>query len=331
MSPSIIIMFFLAAVYGYLNGQYGSASIVSTMISSRSIGPRLALWLAAAGMFLGPFVLGTAVATTISSDFIRHDTIDETAVIAALAGAILWCSLMLWLKLPISISQALIGGLIGAVAIGFGGQAIQVGGLIKILIGLFLSPLLGLVGGFFAVIISYALSANATPHLNRWFQRGQVLISFFMALSFGSNDGQKLMGIIVLGLVSAGMTRSYVVPLEVIIFSAVALGIGTAMGGWRLIHTMGGKFYKIRPIHGFGAQVASTAVIWGSGVMGWPVSGSQVVTSAILGAGSADRIRKVRWGIAQQILVGWLLTIPASALVSAVIYIVVKFLSVRMV
>lgn len=327
MPVSIIVVFVLAAVYGYLNGQYGSASIVSTMISSRSIGPRWALWLAAAGMFLGPFVLGTKVASTISSDFIRHNTIDETAVIAALVGAIVWCSITLWLKLPMSISQALIGGLIGAAAAGFGGQAIQMQGLVKILVGLFLSPILGLFGGYLAVIVSYLLSATATPHLNRWFQRGQVIISFFMALSFGSNDGQKLMGVIVLGLVSAGITRSYVVPLDVIVFSGVALGIGTVMGAWRLIHTMGGKFYKIRPIHGFGAQVASTAVIWGSGLLGWPVSGSQVVTSAIVGAGSADRIRKVRWGVVWQILIGWLMTIPASAAVSAVIYIALKFLS----
>ncbi len=320
MPAPIVIVFILAAVYGYLNGQYGSASIVSTMISSRSIGPRRALWLAAVGMSLGPFVLGTAVATTISSDFIRRDTIDETAIIAALAGAIVWCGLTLWLKLPVSISQSLIGGLIGAVWAGFGRDAILSGGLVKILVGLFVSPVLGLAVGYTAVVLSYALSASATPHLNRWFQRGQVLASFFMALSFGSNDGQKLMGIIVLGLVSARYTHSYVVPLEVVAFCAAVVGLGTVMGGWRLIHTMGGKFYKIRPIHGFGAQVASTLVIWGAGVLGWPVSGSQVVTSAIVGAGSADRIRKVRWGIVQQILVGWVLTIPASALVGAAFY-----------
>lgn len=323
------MMIFLAAVYGYLNGQYGSASIVSTMISSRSIGPRLALWLAAAGMFLGPFVLGTAVANTISSQFIRQDTLDSAAIVATLTGAILWCSLTLWLKLPVSISQSLIGGLIGAAWAGFGRDVILGQGLAKILIGLFLSPVLGLIAGYFAVLFAYALSASATPHLNRWFQRGQVLASFFMALSFGSNDGQKLMGVIALGMVSGGLAGSTDIPLWVTVFSAVTLGIGTLAGGWRLIHTMGGKFYKIRPIHGFGAQVASTAVIWGSGLMGWPVSGSQVVTSAIVGAGSADRIRKVRWGVVQQILIGWLLTIPASAVVSALIYPVVKYLSTR--
>ncbi len=324
MTAPLVMVFILAAVYGYRNGQSGSARIVSTMISSRSLGPRRALWLAAVGMSLGPFVLGTAVATTISSDFIRRDTIDETAIIAALAGAIAWCSLTLWLKLPVSISQSLIGGLIGAVWAGFGRDAILGGGLVKILVGLFVSPVLGLAVGYLAVVLSYAFSASATPHLNRWFQRGQVLASFFMALSFGSNDGQKLMGVVVLGLVSARYTRSYTVPLEVVAFCAAVVGLGTVMGGWRLIHTMGGKFYKIRPIHGFGAQVASTLVIWGAGVLGWPVSGSQVVTSAIVGAGSADRIRKVRWGIVQQILVGWVLTIPASALVSAAFYALIQ-------
>ncbi len=213
---------------------------------------------------------------------------------------------------------------VGAAWAGAGRDVILGSGLSKALTGLFLSPILGLIFGYLVVQVCYALSASATPHLNRWFQRGQVLVSFLMAISFGSNDGQKLMGIIVLGLVANGSLTSFEVPAWVILYSTLALGIGTLMGGWRLIHTMGGKFYTIRPIHGFGAQGASAGVIFAAGMLGWPVSGSQVVTSAIVGAGSADRIQKVRWGVVQQILVGWFLTLPSSACASALIYYLIE-------
>lgn len=316
----LFIIIVLAFVYGYLNGQYGSASIVATMISSRSIGPRLAFWVATVGICAGPLLLGTAVASTVGDQILRPGTATPSMVAATLGGAILWTSLTLWLKIPVSISQALIGGLVGAAWAGAGRDVILRAGLSKALTGLFLSPVLGLLFGYIAVQVCYALSASATPHLNRWFQRGQVLVSFLMAIAFGSNDGQKLMGIIVLGLMAKGTLTSFEVPDWVILYSTAALGIGTLMGGWRLIHTMGGKFYTIRPIHGFGAQGASAGVILAAGLLGWPVSGSQVVTSAIVGAGSADRIQKVRWGVVQQILTGWFLTIPSSAIAATLIY-----------
>jgi PiT family inorganic phosphate transporter len=196
-------------------------------------------------------------------------------------------------------------------------------GLYKTLLSLFLSPILGLLIGFLLVRLTYRLSTSATPHINQWFNRGQVVVSMLMALAFGANNGQIIIGIVALGLVATGVTRTFSVPLWVVAFTALTGGFGTLMGGWRLIHTLGGKFYKIRPIHGFGAQLASSMVILSAAAVGGPVSGSQVITSAIVGAGSADRIQKVRWGIVQQIVTGWLLALPLSALVGALAYVAV--------
>ncbi|MBZ0281502.1 MAG: inorganic phosphate transporter [Anaerolineae bacterium] len=325
--PHLIVLIGLAFIYGYLNGQYGSASVVAAMISSRSIHPRLALGLTAAGMGLGPFVLGSAVASTVADGLVQSGTINLNVVLAALSGAIIWSLFTLWLKIPVSMSQGLFGGLIGATWIGFGHEVIIAQGLLKLVAGLFLSPLLGSVCGFAVLHLCYWLTTNATPHMNIWFQRGQVVVSFIMAMAFGSNDAQKLMGVIVLGLVAMGSLNSSHLPEWVVAFSAAAICIGTLVGGWRLIHTMGGKFYKIRPIHGFGAQAASAGVIMGAGLAGWPVSGSQVVTSAIIGAGSADRLQKVRWGVVRQIAIGWLLTMPMTGFVSAVLYQLIKGLT----
>lgn len=324
MLPSIAVILALALAYGYLNGLLSSASIVATVISSRALGPRQALFMAALGVCAGPFLLGVAVANTLGHELVSEEATTTTVVIAAFIGAILWSGFTMWLRIPSSISQALVGALVGAVWAGYGSGAIIPLGLQKALLGLFLSPLLGLVVGYWLVRLSYWASASATPHVNRWFKRGQVLAALLMAMSFGANDGQKIIGVIVLGLVATGFLQSFSVPLWVIAFSAGAIGLGSVVGGWRLIHTLGGKFYKIRPIHGFGAQVASGAVILGASLLGGPVSGSQVVTSAIVGAGGADRVQKVRWSIVLNIVIGWILTIPVSALVGALAYVLIE-------
>jgi PiT family inorganic phosphate transporter len=324
MLEHIALILGLALIYGYLNGLHGSAGIVATMISSRALGPRQSLILAAVGISAGPFLLGTAVANTIGAELIAPEATNVTVVIAGLTGAVLWSALTLWLRLPSSISQALLGGLIGAAWAGFGQQAILSTGFNKVVLSLLLSPILGIIGGFVMVRFSYWLTASATPHINKWFKRGQVLISLFMAISFGANDGQKIIGIIVLGMTATGLLQSFMVPSWVVGFSAFAIGFGTLMGGWRLIHTLGGRFYRIRPIHGFGAQIASSLTIFGAAVLGGPVSGMQVIASSIVGAGGADRIQKVRWGAMTPIMIGWLLTLPFSALVGALTYYVVE-------
>ena len=314
------IILILAIIYGYLNGIHSSASVVSTIIASRAIHPRFALILAACSISLGPFLLGTAVADTISEDFISPDAITTRVIAAAILGAILWSSTTLWLKIPSSISQSLFGGLIGASWAGFGLGAIQTSGLYKILIALFISPILGLFIALWLVKLIYFLTQWADPHINRWFNRGQILASVLMGITFGANNGQIIVAAIMLGLIANSTKTSYIIPEWVVIVSALTVGLGTLTGGMRLIHTLGGKFYKIRPIHGFGAQLASVIVIFSAATLGGPVSASQVVISSILGAGSADRIQKVRWSVAQHIMMGWLLTLPFSALFAIIVY-----------
>src|SRR5690606_5867472 len=225
---------------------------------------------------------------------------------------------------PSTISQALIGALVGAALAGYGIPALIPDGLIKALAGLFLSPLLGMIVGFWVVRILYWLSSAASPRINQWFKRGQVLAAMLMAISFGANNGQKIAGVLMLGLIATGFLHLTDAPTWVIAVSALGMAIGGIVGGWRLIHTLGGKFYKIRPIHGFSAQVASGAVITTASLLGGPVSGTQVITSAIVGAGGADRIQQVRWGVMQNIAVGWLLTMPISALIGALAYLLIE-------
>lgn len=317
---ALSLVLILAIAYGYLNGLHGSASVVSTMISSRALRPRAALFVGALGIGVGPFVLGVAVANTIGSEFVSEQATTSEVAIAALVGAIIWSTLTLWLQIPSSISQSLIGGIMGAVWAGFGLASLQSGGIIKVMIALFISPILGLIGAYIILRLTYLLTASATPHINRWLNRAQILASFFLAVAFGANDGQKIIAMMVMGLLATGALKTFMVPEWVIAISALSITIGALVGGWRLIHTLGGRFYKIRPLHGFTAQLASGAIIFGAGIWGGPVSGSQVVTSAILGAGSADRIQQIRWGIVKNILIGWLLTIPCSAVIGALAY-----------
>jgi PiT family inorganic phosphate transporter len=210
--------------------------------------------------------------------------------------------------------------LVGAVATGAGWYAIRLPGILKILLTLFTSPLLGLIFGYLILKLLFILSWNASPRVNTIYKRGQILTALALALSHGANDAQKTMGIITLALVTGGVLNIFSVPLWVIIICAATIALGTAVGGWRLIRTLGGKFYRIRPIDGFASQLASTAVILGASLFGGPVSTTQVVSSAIMGVGAAERKNKVRWGVAQEIAMAWVLTIPTTALVAAGLY-----------
>jgi PiT family inorganic phosphate transporter len=320
MFPTLLIILPLVLACAYLIGVHGSASIVATVISSRALGPRQAMMMAVVGMCVGPFLFGAAVANTLVNELVTTQAVTAQVIIAALIGALLWSAITTWLRIPSTISQALIGALVGAALAGYGSGALIMDGLVKALAGLFLSPVLGLLVGFFVVRLFYWLSAAASPHINLWYKRGQVLAALLMAVSFGANNGQKIVGVVMLGLIATGFLHLSAVPTWVIVFSALGMAIGAVVGGWRLIHTLGGKFYKIRPIHGFSAQVASGAVITTASLLGGPVSGTQVITSAIVGAGGADRIQQVRWSVMQNIAIGWLLTMPISALIGALAY-----------
>jgi PiT family inorganic phosphate transporter len=289
------------------------------MIFSRALPPKAALWMAAIAEFLGPFIFGVAVAETIGG-VVEPDTITLQVLIAALCSAIFW-NLLTWrLGFPSSSSHALVGGLIGAVIIGAGWQAINLEELKKIVIALFTSPFLGFMVGWLILKIIFFLCQNASPRINGFFKTGQIFTGLSLALSHGANDAQKTMGIITLALVTGGYLSSFVVPQWVIALCAFMIALGTLLGGKRLIRTLGGKFFKIRPVDGFASQFASATVILGASLVGGPVSTTQVVSSSIMGVGAAHRIGKVRWGVAQEIGSAWLFTIPSTAIIAAGIY-----------
>ena len=243
---------------------------------------------------------------------------DLSVVIAALIAAITWNLFTLGLGLPSSSSHALVGGLIGAAVIQSGWSVVQPAGLAKVLLALAISPPLGLLAGYLVTKVVLFLR-GATPSVNTFFKRGQIPTSFALALSHGTNDAQKAMGVIALGLVSAGVIPSFYVPQWVVVACAAAIACGAFLGGWRLIKTLGGKLYKIRPMDGFNTQIASSGVILSMALLGGPVSTTQVVSSAIMGVGSAERISKVRWRVAAQIGAAWLLTIPVTAILGAAV------------
>jgi len=251
---------------------------------------------------------------------VQADAINTTVLLAALSSAILWNLLTWYLGFPSSSSHALIGGFVGAVVIDAGWQAIQLPGIEKILIALFISPIIGFVVGYLILRLILVLSWKAGPGVSKFFKRSQVFTALALALSHGTNDAQKTMGIITLALVTGGYLKVFAVPTWVILACAGMIALGTSVGGWRLIKTLGGRFFKIRPVDGFTAQLASAAVILSAALVGGPVSTTQVVSSAIMGVGAAERVNKVRWGVAQEIATAWLLTIPVTALVAAGFY-----------
>ncbi|MDO9303373.1 MAG: inorganic phosphate transporter, partial [Anaerolineales bacterium] len=274
----------------------------------------------AAANFVGPFLFGIAVATTIGDEVAQSTALNLDVIAACLVGAIVWNVLTWILGIPSSSSHALIGGMVGSVIAGAGFDAIKLQGLEKVLIALIASPLIGFAFGFVITRLIYFLARNATPDVNWFFKNGQFVTALGMAFSHGTNDAQKTMGIITLSLVIGGYINEFRVPFWVIGISAGAIALGTALGGWRLIRTLGGKFYKIRPVHSFSTQLTSGIVILTASALGLPVSTSQVVSSAIIGVGSSERFGKVRWSVAQEIVTAWFITIPASALFSAGIY-----------
>ena len=323
LSIEAVLLVIIALTFDFFNGLHDSSNVVATVISTRALSPRRALWMAAIANGVGPLVFGVAVATTIGHEVVAERAVTIPVVYAALLAAIIWNVFTLKVGIPSSTSHALIGGIMGAVWAGYGFGAIELAGLTKVLAALFFSPILGMLAGYWIVRLSFFLAWGATPHVNTWFQRGQIVTAATLAMSHGSNDAQKTMGIITLGLVATGSLSHFYVPTWVILASAGAIAFGTLLGGWSLIHTLGAKFYRVRPIHGFSAQTASSAVILGAALLGGPVSTTHVVSSAIVGAGSAERVQKVRWGVVNQIVVSWFLTIPAAAALGALLYVII--------
>jgi PiT family inorganic phosphate transporter len=317
----LVAVVVLAVFFDYINGFHDTANAIATSVATRALHPRQAIAMATIFNFVGAFA-GTAVAKTIGSGLVQEGTTTEAVVIAALLGAITWNLVTWWLGLPSSSSHALIGGLLGSTLVASGFGAFNIGGIVgKVLVPMVASPVLGFLGAFGLMLgIYWAFRKVHRRPLGRVFKRVQVLSAGFMAFSHGSNDAQKTMGIMTLALFSAGVIPDVTVPTWVIVIAATALSLGTAIGGWRIMRTMGHRVAHLEPVHGFAAETTSATILFTTAHFGIPVSTTHVISSAIMGVGSSRGPRGVRWGVARNILIAWVVTIPAAGGVAAFVW-----------
>lgn len=319
----------LALAFDYVNGFHDTANAIATSVSTRALKPQYAIALSATANFVGA-LFGTEVAKTVGSGLITHQAEGQSVVAAALIGAIAW-NLFTWrLGIPSSSSHALIGGLLGAAAVAAGFGAWNLNGIVgKVLIPLVSSPTVGFLVALLLMVVIFHVFRRAHPRvMNDTFRRLQVLSAAFMAFSHGSNDAQKTMGVMTLALVTAGVIPEFKVPVPVILAAATAMSLGTAAGGWRIIRTMGTRVVKLDPVHGFAAETTAATVLLTTAHFGMPVSTTHVISGAIMGVGASDRFNAVRWAVARNIGVAWILTIPAAATVAAAAYLLLApFLS----
>ena len=314
----LVVVVAMAVAFDYINGFHDTANAIATSVATRALHPRQAIAMATTFNFVGAFA-GTAVARTIGSGLVEEGTTTQGVIVAALTGAITW-NLITWYRgLPSSSSHALIGGLFGATLVAAGTGAFKIDGILgKVVFPMISSPLIGFGVALSLMVIIYWVFRNARRRaVSHRFRRLQVLSAGFMAFSHGSNDAQKTMGIITLALFSAGIIDSITVPAWVVVVAATAISAGTAVGGWRIMHTMGQRVVKLEPVHGFAAETTAATVIYSAAYLGMPVSTTHVISSAIMGVGSARGTKGVRWGVARGILIAWIITIPASGGVAA--------------
>lgn len=323
----ILTVVVLALLFDYINGFHDTANAIATSVSTRAIPPKVAICMAASLNFLGA-MYSTGVAKTIGGDIVKSAShVDERIIIAALVGAIIWNLLTWWFGIPSSSSHALVGGIIGAVLVSTGADGLNFFGISKIVISLVASPVIAIVTGCLIMTLLYWIFGKFSPStINNKFKKMQILSAAMMSFSHGSNDAQKAMGIITLALLSGGYVDSLEVPTWVKLAAATSMGLGTAAGGWKIIKTMGGKIFKLEPISGFAADLNSSIVVFGATLLHLPVSTTHVVSGSIMGVGTAKRVSAVRWGVAQQMLMAWVLTIPCTAAMSAIVYFFVKFI-----
>ena len=310
MPEILILIIVLAVLFDIANGWHDCANAIATVVSTKVLSPLQAVILAATMNIAGAF-LTTAVAHTIGTGIVDAAAITNAVLISALLSAILWNLITIIMGLPVSSSHALVGGLVGA-AVAHGGAALlNIGGIMKILLSLLISPVLGIVIGYlFMKMILHFFGQLSPGVIGRYFGRLQIVSSSFMAFGHGSNDAQKAMGIITMALVASGKIKTLEVPTWVVLTCALAMGFGTLFGGWKIIKTLGHNMLKLEPIHGFAAETSSAGIIMAASYIGMPVSTTHVVSTAILGVGATKRLSAVRWGIAGKIVMAWVLTLP---------------------
>jgi PiT family inorganic phosphate transporter len=317
-----------ALAFDFTNGFHDTANAVATSISTRAMPPNLAVGLAASLNFVGAF-LSLAVAATIATGIVEPDLITPPIVFAGLIGAIAWNLATWYFGLPASSSHALIGGVVGSALVAAGPQAVIFSGLLeKVIVPALIAPVLAFVVAGVAILIIHRIVGRQRPGpVTRGFRLGQIVSGSLFSLSHGTNDAQKTMGIIFLALVANGnLSQSDDVPTWVVVSAASAIALGTYVGGWRIIRTMGSRIIKMDPAQGFAAQATGAAVIMSASHAGFPLSTTHVISGAIMGAGAGKRVSAVRWGVAGNIAVAWVLTLPAAAAVGAATYAVVALL-----
>jgi len=317
----IILVIILALVFDFINGFHDTANAIATSVSTRVLSPSQAILMAALLNFVGALI-STRVAATIGKGIVSPQLISNEVLIAGLSGAIIWNLFTWYYGLPSSSSHALIGGVVGAVMASQGYEVLNWTGLVeKIFLPLITSPLIGFAIAYGLMHVIFILVGNLAPRtVNKHFSRLQVVSAAFMAFSHGSNDAQKSMGIITAALLSAGIISTFEVPYWVVLACATAMALGTSMGGWRIIKTMGSRIIRIEPVHGFAAETSAAFVIIGASLLGQPVSTTHVISASIMGVGATKRMSAVRWTVARSIVNAWILTAPLSAMVAAITY-----------
>lgn len=321
MNPLVLVTIVLALSFDFVNGFHDSANAIATIVVTRVLTPHQAVIIAALGNFIGAFVFPVAVATTVGKGIIDPSAVSTIVILSALIGAIVW-DLITWkFGLPTSSSHALIGGLLGAALIANGQAVVHWDGVIKTALFIVIAPLLGILGAmFFTVLVFYIVQYKRPGVINHYFRRLQLLSSTFYAVSHGTNDAQKTMGIIAAVLLTSGTISHFYIPIWVILCAHAAIAGGTYFGGWRIVKTLGTKIKRLRPIDGFCAETGGGLVLLFTALLGIPVSTTHVISGAVIGVGSVKNFASVRWVVARRIFWVWIVTIPISAIISAISY-----------
>ena len=317
----------VALFFDFVNGFHDSANSIATVVGTRVLRPLYAVTIAAFANFAGPFIFGTAVAATVGKGIIQPSFSTVDVIFAGLIGAIIWDLVTWYFGLPSSSSNALIGGLIGSALIAGGTSALVYSGIEKTLVFIPVSPTLGFACALVVVIaVMYFFRNQTASHVNKIFGRVQVFSSIFFSLTHGANDGQKTMGVITALLIAGGLldSKSFAVPIEVVLAAAFAIALGTFFGGWRIVKTMAFKLTNLRPYQGFCAETGGGVILTSMAWLGIPVSTTHAIAGAIMGVGATKRLSAVRWGVGKRIVYAWIITIPASAAIAALVLISIK-------
>jgi PiT family inorganic phosphate transporter len=314
----VVLIIAIAVLFDFVNGFHDAANSIATVVATRVLNPTQAVSMAAVFNFLAALIFGTGVATTVGKGFVNTDVVTPYVILAGLIGAIVWNVLTWYFGIPISSSHALIGGYAGAAVAKAGVNGIIVGKWPSTIAFIVVAPMIGLALGFVLMIVVYRLFHRWTPaHMDRYFRHAQLLSAALLSGAHGTNDAQKTMGIITAALVAGHFQNSFAVPKWVIVISATAMGLGTLSGGWRVVRTMGTRLTRLKPRSGFAAETGAALSIFFATHLGLPVSTTHVVAGSIAGVGAIQRVRAVRWTLAANIVVAWVLTIPAAAALAA--------------